>query len=88
MDTKSFLNFVNTLNTNTTKGTACYNLRSNNMTKRAKELLLQSDYKALGNPDKKSTYIKPQIVDAYNNNAQFKAKLNEVMAQLGITIKA
>lgn len=88
MQDKDFLDFVTKLNTNTTKGAARYNLKNNNMTKRAKELLLQSNYKALGNPEKKSTYIKPQLVEAYHNNKDFKDKLDEVMAHLGISIVA
>lgn len=80
MQDKEFLNFINTT---TTKGASTYNLKTQNCSKMAREILSQTQYKALA-----KQHISGNIVQAYNNNQEFKDKLNEVMAQYNIVVIA
>lgn len=78
MQDKDFINFINS---NASKGAATFNLATQNASKQARALLQDTQYKALA-----KQHINSNIVQAYNSNAQFKAKLQEVMAQYNITI--
>lgn len=78
MQDKAFLDFINTT---TTKGASTYNLKTQNCSKQARDILASTQYKALA-----KQHINANIVQAYNSNAQFKQKLQEVMAQYNITV--
>lgn len=80
MNDKSFIDFINTTST---RGGATFNLNTANVSKQAREILANSDYKALA-----KQHINANVVNAYANNDKFKAKLDEVMASLNITVIA
>lgn len=80
MDKQEFINF---LNTTTTKGGCVFNLKTNNISKQARDILANSDYKMLA-----KQHINANIKQAYYNNKQFKQKLDDVMAELNITVVA
>ena len=80
MNDKVFLDFINTT---TTRGGSTFNLKTSNCSKHAQELLASTQYKALA-----KAHIGSNIKQAYYNNAQFKAKLDDVMQDLNITVIA
>lgn len=80
MNDKSFIDFINTT---TTRGGSTFNLKTCNVSRQAREALASTQYKALG-----KAHINANVKHAYYNNAQFKAKLEEVMQELNITIIA
>lgn len=80
MNDKQFIDF---LNTSTTKGGAVFNLKTNTCSKQALSILKDTQYKALA-----KQHINATIVKAYHDNAQFKEKLESVMAQYNITLVA
>lgn len=78
MNTEQFMAFINTT---TTKGGAVYNLKTQNVTKQARDILEKSQYKALA-----KAHVNQNIVQAFKNNEQFKNKLLQVMNELNITV--
>jgi len=80
MNDKSFLEFISTT---TTRGGATYNLKTSNVSKQARNILASTQYKALA-----KAHINANIVQAYYNNGDFKAKMDQVMQELNITIIA
>ena len=80
MNTQDFINFINTT---TTRGGSTFNLKTSNVSKQAQEALAKSNYKALA-----KAHINANIKQAYYNNANFKKKLEEVMNELHITLVA
>ena len=80
MDTKAFLEFINTT---TTRGGCTFNLKTCNVSKQAREALANSPYKALA-----KAHINANIKQAFYHNDAFAHKLGEVMEQLNITIIA
>ena len=71
------------LNTSPSRGGAVYNLKTCNVSRQARELLANSEYTQLA-----KAHIASPIKNAYYNNDAFKAKLDEVMQDLNITIVA
>ena len=80
MNDKEFNDFINT---STTKGGAVFNLKTQTASKQAREIIVNTQYKTLA-----KQHINSNLVHAYHNNAQFKQKLDDVMAKLNITIVA
>ena len=80
MQDKVFLDFINTT---TTRGGSTFNLLTSNVSKQARSTLASTQYKALA-----KQHINANVVQAYNNNKEFKAKLDQVMQELGITVIA
>ena len=80
MNDKSFIDFINTT---TTKGGSTFNLKTQNVSKQARDTLASTQYKALA-----KQHINSNVKQAYYNNTQFKQKLEEVMQELNITIVA
>lgn len=80
MNDKAFIDFINTT---TTRGGSTFNLKTCNCSKQAQEALASTQYKALA-----KAHIGANIRHGYYNNAQFKAKLEEVMQDLNITVIA
>lgn len=80
MDTQEFLNFINTT---ASKGGATYNLKTQNTSKQARDILNKTEYKALA-----KQHINNNIVQAYYNNKDFAQKLQQVMQQNNITVIA
>jgi len=74
--------FIDFINTCTTRGGATYNLKTQNVSKQAQNILQNSKYKSL------AKHISTKIVQAYYNNSDFAQKLQEVMQELNITIIA
>ena len=81
MNDTQFIQFVE--HAGASKGARTYNLHTQNASKKAVEALANTQYKALA-----KAHIKSAIVEAYKNNAQFKAKLEEVCAKYDIQIIA
>lgn len=80
MQDKAFIDFI----TNTsTRGGATYNLKTQNVSKQARNILQDTQYKALA-----KAHINSNIVKAYHNNKDFAQKLQEVMQQNNITLIA
>lgn len=75
--------FIAFLNTTTTKGGATFNLRTQHASTQARNILQGTKYKMLA-----KQHINSNIVQAYNSNAQFKQKMQDVMQELNITIIA
>ena len=80
MNTQDFINFINTT---TTKGGAKYNLKTQNTSKQARDILAKTEYKALA-----KQHINNNIVQAYYNNKDFAQKLQQVLQQNNITLVA
>lgn len=80
MNTQDFINFINTT---TTRGGATYNLQTQNTSKQARDILAKTEYKALA-----KQHINNNIVQAYYNNKDFAQKLQQVMQQNNITLVA
>ena len=80
MNTQDFINFINT---NTTRGGATYNLQTQNTSKQARDILAKTEYKALA-----KQHINNNIVQAYYNNKEFAQKLQQVLQQNNITLIA
>lgn len=80
MQDKEFLDF---LNTTTSKGGATFNLKTQNTSKQARNILQDTQYKMLA-----KQHINSNVAQAYYNNTQFKTKLEDVMQKLNITIIA
>ena len=80
MNDKQFIDFINTT---TTRGGSTFNLKTHNASKQAREALVSTQYKALA-----KAHINANVAHAYYNNDEFKHKLDEVMAQLNITVIA
>lgn len=80
MNTQDFINFINTT---TTRGGAIYNLKTQNTSKQARDILVKTEYKALA-----KQHINNNIVQAYYNNKDFAQKLQQVMQQNNITLVA
>lgn len=80
MEDKTFLDFINTT---TTRGGSTFNLKTSNCSKQARDILAKTDYKALA-----KQHINANVVNAYYNNDKFKAKLEEVLSDLNITLVA
>lgn len=80
MNTQEFLDFINT---STTRGGATYNLKTQNTSKQARDILQNTEYKALA-----KAHINSNIVQAYYNNKTFAQKLQDVMQKHNITIVA
>lgn len=72
--------FMDFLNTTSTRGGATINLKTSNVSKQARTLLA-TDYKPLA-----KQHLNSNVVHAYYNNALFKAKMDDVAQALGITI--
>ena len=80
MQDKEFLDF---LNTTTSKGGAVFNLKTQNTSKQARNILQDTQYKTLA-----KQHINANVVQAYYNNTQFKQKLEDVLQKLNITLIA
>ena len=80
MQDKDFIDFINT---STSKGGAIFNLKTQNTSKQARNILQNTQYKMLA-----KQHINSNVVQAYYNNTQFKQKLNDVMQKLNITVIA
>ena len=80
MNTQAFIDFINTT---TTRGGSTFNLKTCNCSKQARDTLASTQYKALA-----KQHINSNVKQAYYNNAQFKAKLEQVLNELNITIIA
>lgn len=80
MQDKEFLDFINT---SASKGACTYNLKTQNASKQARDILASTKYSTLA-----KQHINSNIVQAYYNNAQFKQKLDTVMQELNITVIA
>ncbi len=80
MNTQDFIDFINTT---PTKGGAKYNLKTQNTSKQARDILAKTEYKALA-----KQHINNNIVQAYYNNKDFAQKLQQVMQQNNITLVA
>jgi hypothetical protein len=80
MNDKQFIDFINTT---TTRGGSTFNLKTCNCSKQARDTLASTQYKALA-----KAHIGANVKQAYYNNAQFKQKLVDVMQELNITIIA
>lgn len=80
MNTQEFIDFINT---STTRGGATYNLKTQNTSKQARDILQSTEYKALA-----KTHINNSIVQAYYNNKNFAQKLQDVMQKHNITLIA
>lgn len=80
MNDKEFVDF---LNTSTTKGGKVFNLKTCNCSKQARDALASTQYKALA-----KQHINSNVKQAYYNNSKFKEKLTQVMDELAITVIA
>ena len=80
MNTQAFIDFINTT---TSKGGATFNLKTQNASKQARDILASTEYKVLA-----KQHINSNIVQAYHNNKEFKDKLTQVMQELNITVVA
>lgn len=80
MQDKAFIDFITSTST---RGGATYNLKTQNTSKQARNILASTQYKALA-----KAHINSNIVQAYYNNKDFAHKLEEVMQQNNITIIA
>ena len=80
MQNNAFLDFINAT---TTRGGATYNLKTQNTSKQARDILNKTEYKALA-----KQHINNNIVQAYYNNKQFAQKIQEVLQALNITLIA
>ena len=78
MQDKDFLDF---LNTTTTKGGATFNLKTQNTSKQARTILQNTKYSMLA-----KQHINSNIVQAYYNNKDFAQKLENVLQELNITL--
>lgn len=78
MQDKDFLDF---LNTTTTKGGATFNLKTQNTSKQARTILQNTKYSMLA-----KQHINSNIVQAYHNNKDFAQKLENVLQELNITL--
>lgn len=81
MNEKEFLTLLAQSSTQKSKPT--FNLSTANVSKQAVAILKDTPYKALA-----KQHINTPIINAYNNNPQFKQKLDEVLAQLDIEVIA
>lgn len=75
--------FIDFINTTTTRGGTTFNLKTHNVSKQARDILASTQYKALA-----KAHINANVTNAYYNNEQFKARLNKVMSELHITVIA
>lgn len=75
--------FIDFINTTTTRGGSTFNLKTCNCSKQARDTLASTQYKALA-----KAHINSNVKHAYYNNEQFKHKLDEVMQELNITVIA
>ena len=80
MNTQAFIDFINTI---TTRGGATFNLKTQNASKQARDILASTQYKTLA-----KQHINSNVVQAYYNNKEFKDKLTQVLHELNITIIA
>lgn len=80
MQDKTFLDFITSTST---RGGATYNLKTQNTSKQARNILANTPYKALA-----KAHINSNIVQAYYNNKEFAQKLQEVMQANNIAIIA
>ena len=80
MNDKQFIDFINTT---ATRGGRTFNLKTHNASRQAREALASTQYKALA-----KQHINANVSQAYYHNDEFKHKLDEVMAQLDITVIA
>ena len=80
MQDKQFLDFITSTST---RGGATYNLKTQNTSKQARNILQETQYKALA-----KAHINANIVQAYYNNKEFAQKLQEVMQANSITLIA
>lgn len=80
MNKEQFLEFINTT---TTRGGLTYNLKTQNVSKQARDILSNTQYKALA-----KAHINSNIKQAYYNNTEFKQALDDVMNKLNITVIA
>lgn len=76
--------FLDFINTSTTRGGATYNLKTQNASKMAQDILAKSKYKALA----PKQHIRGNIKQAYYNNKDFAQKLQDVLQELNITLIA
>lgn len=75
--------FINFINATTSKGGATFNLKTQNTSKQARNILQDTKYKMLA-----KQHINSNIVQAYYNNKAFAQKLQDVLQELNITIIA
>lgn len=80
MEDKEFLDFINTTST---RGGRTFNLKTSNVSKQARDALESSPYKALA-----KQHINSNVKQAYYNNDKFQAKLETVLDKLNITLIA
>lgn len=80
MQEKDFMDFINTT---TTRGGCTFNIKTSNCSKQARDILASSQYKVLA-----KQHINANVVQAYKNNTQFREKLDDVMQKLNITVIA
>ena len=80
MQDKQFIDFITSTST---RGGATYNLKTQNTSKQARNILQETQYKALA-----KAHINANIVQAYYNNKEFAQKLQEVMQANNITLIA
>lgn len=80
MNEKQFIEFINTT---TTRGGATFNVKTQNVSKQARAILSDTQYKALA-----KAHVNSNVAQAYYNNNQFRDKLDTVLNSLNITIIA
>ena len=80
MQDKQFIDFITSTGT---RGGATYNLKTQNTSKQAREILANTQYKALA-----KAHINTNIVQAYYNNKDFAQKLEDVLQANNITLIA
>lgn len=81
MSDKDFTNFITT--NSGRKGGATINFTTNNISKRAQQILASTQYKALA-----KQHISASIKDAYYNMPTIKAKFEDIATKHNITIIA
>lgn len=80
MNDKQFIDFINTT---TTRGGATFNVKTQNVSKQARAILSETQYKALA-----KAHVNSNVAHAYYNNTEFHDKLETVLTELNITIIA
>ena len=80
MQEKEFLEFIAAT---TARGGCTFNLKTSNCSKKAREVLTDTPFRALA-----KQHISGNVKNAYYNNAKFKQKLDDVMQELNITVIA
>lgn len=82
MNSQEFIDFINA-NAIASRGAIAYNIKTCNVSKKAQNILANSNYKALA-----KAHVSANIKKAYYNNDAFAQKLQEVLQELQITLIA